>query len=118
MVFNDTSNNISVISWRSVLLVEETGVPVENHRPVASHWQTLSHNIVHLAPSSNFFLAYIDPSQWHIFTYKINITILQGAVVVIIVWYMDLQLSMQSVLITTDVVGSNLDLGEVYNIMW
>jgi len=35
--------NISVISctWRSVLLVEETGVPRENHRPVASHWQTL-----------------------------------------------------------------------------
>jgi len=27
----------SVISWRSVLLVEETGGPGENHRPVASH---------------------------------------------------------------------------------
>jgi hypothetical protein len=27
MVFNVTFNNISVISWRSVLLVEETGVP-------------------------------------------------------------------------------------------
>jgi len=26
MVFNDTFNNISVISWRSVLLVEETTV--------------------------------------------------------------------------------------------
>ena len=26
MVINDTFNNISVISWRSVLLVEETGV--------------------------------------------------------------------------------------------
>jgi len=34
MVFNATFNNISVISWRSVLLVEETGVPRENHRPV------------------------------------------------------------------------------------
>jgi hypothetical protein len=33
LVFNATFNNISVISWRSVLLVEETG---ENHRPVAS----------------------------------------------------------------------------------
>jgi hypothetical protein len=33
MVFNDTFNNISVISWLSVLLVEETGVPGENHRP-------------------------------------------------------------------------------------
>jgi len=27
----------------SFLLVEETR---ENHRPVASHWQTLSHNVV------------------------------------------------------------------------
>jgi hypothetical protein len=44
MVFNATFNNISVISWRSVLLVEETGVPGENHRLVASHYQTLSHN--------------------------------------------------------------------------
>jgi hypothetical protein len=26
--------------------VEETRVPVENHRPVASHYQTLSHNVV------------------------------------------------------------------------
>jgi hypothetical protein len=37
MVFNATFNNISVISWQSVLLVEETGVPGENHRPVASY---------------------------------------------------------------------------------
>jgi len=29
MVFNATFNNISVISWRSVLLMEETGVPRE-----------------------------------------------------------------------------------------
>jgi hypothetical protein len=27
-------------------LVEETEVPVENHQPVASHWQTLSYNVV------------------------------------------------------------------------
>jgi hypothetical protein len=43
MVFNATFNNISVISWRSVLLVEETGVPWENHGPVTRlsgdrHW--------------------------------------------------------------------------------
>jgi hypothetical protein len=30
MMFNASFNNISVISWRSVLLVEEIG---ENHRP-------------------------------------------------------------------------------------
>ena len=37
MVFNATFNYISVISWQSVLLVEETGVPGENHRPAANH---------------------------------------------------------------------------------
>jgi len=46
MVFNATFNKISVISWRSVLLVEETGVPGENHQPVASHWHTFSYNVV------------------------------------------------------------------------
>ena len=35
-----------------------------------------------------------------------------------IVWYLDLQLPMQSVSITTDVGSSNLDQVEVYNIMW
>jgi hypothetical protein len=39
MVFNATFNNISVISWPSVLLMEETR---EKHRPAASHWETLS----------------------------------------------------------------------------
>jgi len=46
MVFNATFNNISVRWWRSVLLLEETGVPGENHRLVASHLQTLWHNVV------------------------------------------------------------------------
>ena len=32
MVFNVTFNNISVISWQSVLLVEETGVPGKNYQ--------------------------------------------------------------------------------------
>jgi hypothetical protein len=30
MVFNENFNNISVISWQSVLLTEETRVPGEN----------------------------------------------------------------------------------------
>ena len=51
MVLNATFNNISVISWRSVLLVEETGGPGKNHWPVVNHWQTLSHIFVHLALS-------------------------------------------------------------------
>ena len=37
MVFNATFNNISAISWQSVLLVEETRVPRKNHQPVASN---------------------------------------------------------------------------------
>ena len=37
MVFKATLNNISVILWQSVLLVEETVEPGENHQPVANH---------------------------------------------------------------------------------
>ena len=37
MAFNADFNNISVILWWSVLLLEETGVPGENHLPVESH---------------------------------------------------------------------------------
>ena len=40
MVFKATFSNSSVMSWRSVLLVEETGVPGENHRLLASHLVT------------------------------------------------------------------------------
>jgi hypothetical protein len=36
MVFNAIFNNISTMSWRSVLLVEETEVSGESHRPTAS----------------------------------------------------------------------------------
>ena len=43
IVFNATFNNISDISYI-------VGVPGENHRPVASHWQTLSHNVVSSTP--------------------------------------------------------------------
>jgi hypothetical protein len=44
-VSNATVNNISVISWPSVLLTKETG---ENYRPSANHWQ----KVVSSAPSS------------------------------------------------------------------
>jgi hypothetical protein len=42
-VFNTTLNNILVISWTSVLLVEETRVPGENYWPALFQWKTLSH---------------------------------------------------------------------------
>ena len=33
IVFNATFSNISAISWRPVLVVEEAGIQEENHRP-------------------------------------------------------------------------------------
>ena len=46
MVSNATFNNIAVILWQSVLLVEETRDPRENYR----HWQTFSHKFVLSTP--------------------------------------------------------------------
>jgi len=42
IVLSATFNNISAISWRPVAVVEEAGVPGENHRQWASNWKTLS----------------------------------------------------------------------------
>jgi hypothetical protein len=41
IVFNSTFNNISILSWQSVLLVEENGVHREKHGSATNHWQTL-----------------------------------------------------------------------------
>jgi len=38
LVFNATFSNISAISWWPVLVVDEAGVPRENHWPWASNW--------------------------------------------------------------------------------
>jgi len=38
LMFNATFSNISAISWRLVLVVEEAEVPGENHRSWASNW--------------------------------------------------------------------------------
>jgi hypothetical protein len=60
MVFNATFNNISVMSWLSVLLVEEleTGVHVENHRPVTMGKQLVNF-ITCGCESSTPFLAHL-----------------------------------------------------------
>jgi hypothetical protein len=52
--FNATFSNISAISWRPVLVVEETEVPGENHRP----WDVLNgfgENTVEYNYHSNLF---------------------------------------------------------------
>ena len=70
MVFNATFNSISAISWRLVLLVDETGVPGENHRPVASHWKTLSHNDV--LNTTGHDLSQVTEKLYHIMLYRAN----------------------------------------------
>jgi hypothetical protein len=50
MVFNTIFNNISVISWQSALLGDETRIPGEYHRPATNHCQTLSHKVALRTP--------------------------------------------------------------------
>jgi len=50
MVFNATFNNISVMSCRSVLLVEETGVAEKKLPTCHKSLKTLSQNIVSSTP--------------------------------------------------------------------
>ena len=50
MVFKATLKQYFSYIVRSVLLVEKTRVPGENQWPVASQWQTLSHNVVSSTP--------------------------------------------------------------------
>jgi hypothetical protein len=49
-VFNTTFNNISVISCRSVLLVEETRLHTENHQPAASRGGSRGGDTRHAPP--------------------------------------------------------------------
>jgi hypothetical protein len=50
MVFNVTFNSISVISWQSVLLVEETEYPEKTTNLPQVTDKLLSHNVVSSAP--------------------------------------------------------------------
>ena len=65
MVFNATFNTITVISWQSVLLVKETRVPGQNHRPAASRPQTLSHNVVSSTPRLNWIQTHNVSGDMH-----------------------------------------------------
>ena len=48
-----------------VLLVEETRVPEENNRPAASHWKTLSHNVVSSTPRLSWIRTHNVSSDRH-----------------------------------------------------
>ena len=53
MVFNATFNNISDISWQSVLLIEETEGPGENH-DLSHVTDKLYHIMLYTSPWSRF----------------------------------------------------------------
>ena len=66
MVFNATLDNTPVISWRSHLLVGETGISGGSHLPVASHYQTnnvVSSTLFHERDRKSQLLMVID-TEW------------------------------------------------------
>ena len=67
LVFSATFNISTVISLRSVLLVEETGVPEKNNRPAVSHLFTCSHNIASNIPVLVGFNAALGSKNEYVF---------------------------------------------------
>ena len=68
MVFNATFSNISVISWQSALLMEETELPKETHWPAASYFQTLSHDVASSTPRHEW-----DSNSQHCFSFYYDV---------------------------------------------
>ena len=66
MVRNAIFNNISAISWRSVLLMEEIAVPGENHTPVTDK---LSHNVVSSTSRPSGYQTHNYDPSWDVVTY-------------------------------------------------
>jgi hypothetical protein len=108
--FNATLSNILVWSWRSVVLVKETKVHKENHRPAASHLQALSHNVVSCTSGLSGIRTHNVRGDMHwlnillgcnlLFSYEFHLR-------VFFIQLLDLHLLIQSVHITSNVVSSN-----------
>ena len=65
MVLNATFSNISAISWRqSALLLDETGLPRENHRPIASHKSHL-YRVYHTISGIRTYKEYLSLNHNH-----------------------------------------------------
>jgi hypothetical protein len=77
MVFNATFNNISVSSLPSVLLVEETGVHGENHRPAASQWKLNNIMLYHTGIYTDYNKAYNILRVPDIFLLQTNVLTLE-----------------------------------------
>jgi hypothetical protein len=60
------------------LLVEETGVPRENPRLVASYWQTLSHNVVSNTPRLSGIRTQTHSGDWHWLHWYVNPTTIRS----------------------------------------
>jgi hypothetical protein len=69
LVFNATFNNISVISWQSVLLVGEIWVPGEiSDLPQVTDKQ-LSHNVVSSTPLVDCLLVLLMPNIFYLLSF-------------------------------------------------
>jgi hypothetical protein len=78
VVLNATFNNISVILWLSVLLVEDTGEPRKNHKPVICNWWTLSHNVVNTSHLTLYNNTVNVQGRWNSFSFTHDIYTVQS----------------------------------------
>jgi hypothetical protein len=114
MVFNATLNNISVISWRSVLLVEETGGPGKNHRYLEMVKFGVKVSLIEPGRYGGATSA-ASPEMVDIFTVYYRIWRSRHGRDRMVVGFTTTYAI--SVYLHTDVVSSNPAHGEVYNIM-